>query len=255
MEELESKLLKFYFDIPGFNHHNSQILFTTWLVMGIIIVLALFARKGIKVMPSGLGCLLEYAVESMYGFVESIMGEKGRIYTPLIGTFAIFILFSNFIGLVPGFVAPTSSLNTTLALALITFFTTHASGFIYKGVFEYLKDFTARIPWQPIPLVIKPILTPLFIVIEVVSHLVRLVSLSMRLFGNMFGKHLVGTVFLSLISGFVVAGLSILCEGINIVLMLPLSVLVCTVQTVVFIVLSMIYIFIAITHEEEGGEH
>ena len=124
--------------------------------------------------------VFELLIEFVMGLSDSIIGQKGRKYLPLYGTFFIFILLSNFIGLVPGFSPPTSNLNITLGMGLISFGAYH-----YFGVREhgggYIKQFMG--PFL--------VIAPLFFLIEVFSHMFRPLTLGLRLAFNMFADHLV----------------------------------------------------------------
>ena len=147
------------------------------------------------------------------------MGEEGKAYFPLIATFALFILVSNLIALIPGFYPPTANLNTNVALALTVFVMTHVVGFKKHGV-AYLKHFMGPIIW----------LAPLIFVIEIIGHLARPLSLSLRLFGNMYGHEIVLMIFLALVPLFLP------------IPMMLMGVLVAFIQTFVFTLLAMIYI-------------
>ena len=107
------------------------------------------------------------------------MGEHGRAYFPLIASLALFILGCNLIGILPWFQSSTNNLNTTLALALVSFVTTHAVGIKHHGT-HYVKHFLGPVPW----------LIPLMLPIEIIGHLSRILSLSFRLFGNIMGEDL-----------------------------------------------------------------
>ena len=161
----------------------------------------------------------EMVVEAILGLIHDTMGEHGKYFLPLLGTLAFFIFFSNMSGQIPGFIPPTSNLNTTAACALIVFYTTHIYGFKANGM-KYLKH-------------------PLMLPIEIIGHLARPLSLSMRLFGNIFGDHTVLAVFMLLVPLIVPLP------------MLLLGIFVAIVQTFVFMLLSMIYIGGAIEHHEE----
>lgn len=176
---------------------------------------------------------VELLVGASYSLMADIMGPKAaRFFLPLIGTAAFFILFSNAIGLVPGFTPPTDNLNTTLALALVMFVATHVYGIKENG-FNHVKHlFGPIIKWYALPLML------LMFVIEVISHLARPLSLSIRLMANMVADHLVVGAFLSIIA-FVLP-----------VPVMVLGTLVVLVQTLVFCVLSTVYIGLAIQHEE-----
>ena len=110
----------------------------------------------------------------VFGLLEGVMGEKNaRKFLPFLGSFFIFILFSNLISLVPGFRAPTDTLKTNIGLAVLVFLATHILGFKEHGL-HYLEQFTGHLPLKS-PLII---LVPLMFVIELISHLIRPATLS-----------------------------------------------------------------------------
>ena len=135
------------------------------------------------------------------------------------GVFALFILVSNLIGLIPGFYPPTADLNTNAALALTVFVMTHVIGFKEHGI-AYLKHFMGPIL----------ALAPLIFVIEIIGHIARPLSLTLRLFGNMYGHEIVLMIFLMLVP-FLLP-----------VPMMLMGVLIAFIQTFVFSLLAMIYI-------------
>ncbi len=182
----------------------------------------------------------ELFVGLVLGMMEPIMGKKAaRYFLPLIGTLAVFIFFSNFLGLIPGFMPPTDSLKTTLALALVVFVATHVYGVRENGI-GHIKHLFG--PWLG-PLGVP--LNLLMFVIELIGHLARVLSLSLRLMANMFGDHMVVGIF-TLLVPFLVP-----------VPFLFLGTLVCIIQTAVFCILSTVYIGMAIEkqhHDEGHGE-
>lgn len=190
-----------------------------WLVMLVLIVVAVLASRNLTVVPTGLQNFMETVVAGVEGLLEETMGEEGKAYFPLIATFALFILVSNLIALIPGFYPPTANLNTNVALALTVFVMTHVVGFKKHGV-AYLKHFMGPIIW----------LAPLIFVIEIIGHLARPLSLSLRLFGNMYGHEIVLMIFLALVPLFLP------------IPMMLMGVLVAFIQTFVFTLLAMIYI-------------
>ena len=170
--------------------------------------------------------IMELLVEVVVGLSDSIMGKKGRRYASLFGSLFIFILTANFLGLVPGFSPPTSYFYSNLGLGLVVFFAYHYFGVREHGL-HYFKQFFG-------PMLL---LAPLFIVIELASHIFRPISLSIRLFGNMFGDHLVLEIFTNLTKVAIP------------VLFYILGSLVSVIQAAVFTTLSMIYVAMAISHE------
>ena len=192
-----------------------------------LILLAYFAgrkyRKSEMVEPDGkisLGNTLEIVISGLLNLFSGIIKHPGtaRKLFFMLGTFAFFILGNNLIGLIPGFNPPTDQFNVTIVLALITFFTAHFIGIKTHG-FAYIKKFMGPIWW----------IAPLMLPIELISHLVRPLSLSIRLFGNMTGDHKVVLVFTSLLA----LGLPIPFMG--------LGIFIAFLQTFVFILLSSVY--------------
>lgn len=191
----------------------------TWLVMAILVVVAFLATRTISIVPSGMQNFMETVVTGVEGLIVETMGEEGKAYFPLIATIALFILVSNLIALIPGFYPPTANLNTNLALALIVFAMTHIIGFRKHGP-AYLKHFMGPVL----------VLAPLIFIIEIIGHLARPISLTLRLFGNMYGHEIVLMIFLGLVPLFLP------------VPMMLMGVLIAFIQTFVFTLLTMIYI-------------
>jgi F-type H+-transporting ATPase subunit a len=176
----------------------------------------------------GARALVETFCDLVYSLMEGPLGAKhARKFLPLIGTLFLFILFCNLLSAIPGFLPPTTTLKTNVGLAVLVFVLTHVFGVVAHGP-KYFKHFMGPIWW----------LAPLMIPIEIVSHIARPVSLSMRLLGNITADHKVGAVFFALIP-FLVP-----------VPFLVMGVFVSVVQAVVFSLLSTIYISTAIAHEE-----
>jgi len=170
--------------------------------------------------------IMELLVDFVIGLSDSIIGHKGRKYLSLFGSLFIFILVANLMGLIPGFVPPTSDFFSNLALGLVVFVAYNYYGVRENGV-RYFKQFLG-------PMIF---LAPLFILIELSSHLFRPISLSIRLFGNMFGDHLVLEIFTGL------------TKVVIPVLFYLLGTLVSLIQAAVFTILSVIYVAMAISHE------
>lgn len=245
MEELEPKLrlvelfnrvlgkpLAALLQLVGFEVRNPDHLLPdnvvmSVLVMGLLMVLFWTATRKLRPVPGRVQSLLEILVGFFQGLIDDIIGEGGRKYLPVIGTVGIFILTANLIGLLPGFMSPTSKLSTTLGCALVVFFYYHVQGMKAKGVLRYLKTFMGPIP----------ALAPLLIPIELISHFSRAVSLSMRLFGNIFAEDVI-----------------ILIVAAIIPFLLPIpfmavSIFTAVVQSFVFVLLSCIYIGGAVSHD------
>jgi len=181
--------------VPALEHYPDHVL-TAGLCTLLIIGLSLFAyavagRPEEALIPSAKFSarnFFEVVVESLSGFVDSVMGHDGQIYLGIVGTMFIYILLNNLMGLVPGFNPATDNLNTTIAVGAFVFVLYNVLGMKEHGV-AYLKHFLGPLIW----------LAPLLLPIELVSHMVRPVSLGLRLAGNMTGDHTVLSIFLNLV--------------------------------------------------------
>lgn len=170
----------------------------------------------------------------IYGQCKAIIGEEaGPKYFPFISTVFITILLSNLVGLIPGFLPPTEHLSTTLALGLFAFVYYNIKGCKEQGTINYLKHFAGPL-WY---------LAFLIFPIEIISNLIRPMSLALRLRSNMMGDHLVLNTF---------SGLAPLLVPIPFYI---LGILVSCIQAYVFTVLTMVYINLAVTHHDHDEEH
>lgn len=209
-------------------HHPGAISHVTytWLVMLILIVSALFLSRKIRPVPEGRQNFFEVVIDGLEKFMVDITGPEGKFFFPFVATIFLFIFVSNLIGLVPGCFSPTANLNTTLAMALCTFVLTHIIGIRFHGA-KYIKHFLGPVWW----------LAPLMFPIELIGHFARIMSLSVRLFGNIFGKEMVLAILFGL-AGLYLAPLPILFLGL----------LVCFIQALVFMLLSIMYFVGAMEH-------
>lgn len=177
----------------------------------------------------GLRALFENVLEFVFGIGETVIGKHSAVpFFPLLSAIFLFIFVSNAFGLVPGFPPATESMNTNLAMGLTVFVVYNICGMRELGIVPYLKHFMGPVWW----------LAPLFLLIELISHAVRPVSLSLRLYGNLFGDHLV----MSVVTGLTGVVIPLVC--------FLFGSLVAILQSLVFTLLSSIYISMAIAHEE-----
>ncbi len=206
----------------------------------LVLVFALITRARIAqtekaLIPEGrltISSFTENFVEAFYNVLKDALGAKdAKYFLPIIGTCALFIFFSNALGLIPGFAPATANFNVTFACGLVIFITTHVFGLRRNGV-AYLKHFLGP----------KWYLVPLMLPLELISHIARPITLAIRLMVNMFVDHLVVSVFTVLIA---------LVIPVPIMLM---GVLVVTVQTYVFCLLSTVYVQMAIEHHDDHGD-
>ena len=232
-----------------------QVLYT-WIVMGILLVVAVVATRRLQMVPRGSQNFMETVLEQFVNELDETIGRGARRYLPLIATLGLFILTSNLMGLVPGLIAPTANLNTTAACALIVFFTYHWIGVRKQGLVPYLKHFAG-----PVPTALKP----LMFVIEIISHCARPLSLSLRLFGNMMAGHILLAIFFFMMGldgmlGWALSGslggilIGAPAAAILVVFvigfLLPLKILVALIQTFIFCKLAMLYIAAAVEETE-----
>jgi F-type H+-transporting ATPase subunit a len=204
------------FEIYGIKITNTVV--STWVIMVLLILLAWVIRR----FKPGIG---EVIIESINGIIGSVMPEEtGTIkYLPILGTLAVFLIFSNLFGLVPGMVSPTANINTTFALALIVFFAVHIYGIAEKGLWGYIKDFANPIFMFPL---------------EIISHLSRTLSLSIRLFGNILSTDLIVAIIFSLVPLFLPLPMA------------TLSIITGILQAYIFTILASLYIASAVEVQE-----
>ncbi|MBN2264802.1 MAG: F0F1 ATP synthase subunit A [Candidatus Aminicenantes bacterium] len=215
-------------EVPDPLHAIPDYLVMVFFVAVLLAVLLGLASRKPSLVPGGRQSVAEMIVQMFEGLIVDTVGPEGRKYLPVVGTVGLFVFGCNMIGLVPGFMSPTSKLNVTIGCALVVFFYYHAQGVKAQGL-KYFKHFMGPIP----------ALAPLMIPIEIISHFSRPVSLSMRLFGNIFAEELLIVIMASIIP-----------------FLLPLpfmavAIFTSLIQSFVFVLLSCIYIAGAVAHEEE----
>lgn len=233
--------------LPGHQHAelaSAHAIPAAWTVVLLLTVLALLARSGLNAARAQGGTaqyipadnasarnLMEIGVESLLGLAETVMGRRDLAikYFPLLGTLFFYVLFSNLMGLIPGFLPPTSSISNNFAMALVVFVVFNYAGFKENGL-GYLKHIAGPVWW----------LAPVIFVLEGFSILVRPVTLSLRLYMNMFADHLLLGVFSDLIAYVVPAAF------------VGLGLFVCFVQAFIFTLLPTVYIALSAAHEDHG---
>ncbi len=212
-------------------HVPDHVVFSA-LICLIVAGLGLAIRSQLSVdTPGRLQIVLEDIVGFFVSVLEGHIGPRGRQFLPLLGALFVFIWIGNMMGQIPGLGAPTSNVNVPFACALTLWVYYHYQGIKAQGPVSYLKHF-AVIPGVPI------LMAPVIFVIEVISHLSRVLSLTLRLFGNVFGEHLVVLILASIVP-FVVP--------------LPiqfLGLVVGTLQAFIFLTLGAIYLSAAVAVDE-----
>jgi F-type H+-transporting ATPase subunit a len=208
-----------FFKTHWLEEHHLVVVTYTWFVMAALALFAFLATRKLELLPGRFQNVMEVIIGGFDSLLIDTMGHHGKKFFPLIATLGLYILTSNLLGLIPGFESPTANLNTTASMALVVFVMTHVVGVKVHGM-KYIKQFMGPVWW----------LTPLMMPIELISHFARVISLSMRLFGNIMGEDLVLGVVLFLVP-----------------LLVPLPVLflmifTSVIQTLVFMLLAMMYI-------------
>jgi F-type H+-transporting ATPase subunit a len=217
MQEIAPRIVFWVLGIP-----ITDSVTTTWVVMGIIFVLSWVLTRSLSEYPSKVQSLFETLIEFYDNIAVQVMGEKGRQFVPLALSIGIFILLSNWIEIIPGFNAPTRDLSTTVALAIVAVVSTYVAGIREKG-WRFFKKYI-----EP-----NPILLPL----NILEELVRPVSLSFRLFGNIIGEEIV------------IALLVMLVPLILPIPMMLLGLFTGLIQAFIFSLLTLLYIAGAIEEE------
>ena len=225
-----------------FNFPITNTLLVSWIVVAILGIVAIITSRKIKKIPNGLQNFFEMIIDTGYQTVEDLAGSsKAKVFFPICFTFFLFIITSNWLGLLPGFGtilfhhmpllrSTNSDLNMTLGLALLSAFLTHAFALRYLGLLSYLKKWFT--------------LNPIFLfvgLLELVGEVTKIVSLSFRLFGNIFA----GEVVLSTVSSI-----------FAFIIPLPfyfLEIIVGFVQAAVFMMLTLV--FMVLLSEKHVSEH
>lgn len=199
--------------------------FYSWLAMALLFGVGIYVRGRLTLIPGKFQNVVETVIDGLEQFTINSIGEQGRRFVPVLTGLFLYILVQNLFGLVPGFDAPTANVNTNAAMALCVFLYYNYVGIRrWKG--GYIKHFLGP----------APILAPLMLPIEIISHLVRPLSLTLRLFGNIRGEELVLLIFFvlaPLVSTFPIYFLFLLAK---------------TLQAFIFYMLTMLYLQGALEH-------
>ncbi len=167
--------------IPFFGHNitiNLEVILMTWIVFALLIIIGLCASNKKNILPRPIQSLGELIVSLLYELTEDALGEDlAKTYAPLICALFMFLLFSNWLGLIPHLEEPTKDLNTTLGLGIMGFVIAHYAGIKSKGIKAYLKEY-----FQPIFFMMP---------LNVIGELAKIVSISFRLFGNIMGGSII----------------------------------------------------------------
>jgi F-type H+-transporting ATPase subunit a len=235
-------------ELLAFDPTISSPLLTGWLIMGVIVLLAFVLARRVHLVPDRGQNALEYVYEGLANLATSLGGPPARRYVPVFAAFFLFILLSNWSGLLP-FVgrteqlrAPTSDVNVTIGLALVSFSMFHIEGVRSLGLRGYLGKFFSLRAFREEGLAAGVI--ALFVgVIEFLLEFIKPVTLAMRLFGNIYG----GEVALGVITGLTIAVIPVAIVGLEFLLNFM--------QALIFSVLTLMFTIIAIERHDEHQEH
>ncbi|WP_340691135.1 F0F1 ATP synthase subunit A [Hydrogenobacter thermophilus] len=205
------------------------------LAMAISLALILLAGRP-SIRPTKFQALWEGYLRFVRSMLLENAGKEGIRYTPIIASIGLFVFFSNLFGMVPGLEAPTANVNTNLALALSVFILYNLEGFRIHGL-GYLKHFMGP----------NPYLAPFFFLIEVISHLARPITLTLRLFANMKGGALLLLVLVSLV---IKNPFTMAVSPVILLFIIAIKFLAIFIQSYIFMILSVVYLSGAISHEE-----
>ncbi len=234
---------KFGDTAPGHFLHFWESVIYALIVIAILGVVSYFATRRRSILPGRLQSAAEFVVMFVDDFVCSVLGPKGRKYTPFVGTLFIYILAVNYIGLIPMFKSPSSDWSMTMGLALIVFFYVQYTAFKELGFLGYIDHLMG----QPRGIMAVTLIMPVFMLsVHIVSELIRPLSLSLRLRSNIYGDDMILALFASwgLKDGFM--------------WLVPnffLVILTSTIQAAVFSILTVVYFSLIMKHEEEQHQH
>jgi F-type H+-transporting ATPase subunit a len=231
-----------------FLHRYENTIFSFIAVLFLSIVAITVSRRASQ-HPGRLQTVVEMTVEGLDNLVRGLLGKAGRNYTPYLGTLFLYILTMNMMGLIPLMKAPTTSINTTAALALCTFLYVQYTGIRKLGIGGYLHHLAGS-PRDTITWILVPFMLPL----HLISELAKPLTLALRLFGNISGEDILVAAFISL----GVATLASTHLPIGFPWQIPfifLGMFFSTIQALVFTLLSTVYLLMMQPHEHEAEAH
>ena len=204
---------------------NVETLIMTWITMAVVILIAFLATRNLRLVPTGWQNAIEMVVTALHGQIDATMGPRGRMLAPLIISLFLFLLVSNWLGLIPTLSSPTNDLNTTLGLALMVIVMLHVMGVYFKGKHNNKHFF------QPVPV---------FVVINAIEEVAKPITLAFRLFGNILAGEILIIILLKLMP---------IWMPIPSVIWLAFSIFIGGVQAFIFTMLSMAYLANAVRED------
>lgn len=216
--------LEFGIPFPGLDAHASVIFTNSLIVIAIILIVSIIITRKLSLRnPSKSQMVIEMTLKWLANMMDEIIGEGGNRFLPIIASLFLYILFANIIGIIPGFVSPTSNININFGLALIVFFATPYVGIKLIGLKNYFKHKLGPVLF----------IAPLIFVVETIGEFFRPVSLTLRLYGNIMGEEILIMVFNKIASMIYWVPIT--------VIFLPLSIITSFLQAFIFTILPIIY--------------
>ena len=229
----------FYWEINGYSLHG-QVFLISWLVILLILIASFLGTSNLTEVPRNWQNFMEFLVEYIESIAKNQIGKNFSEWVPFVGTLFIYILFMNLSGLIPFMKASTASWSTTMALALCVFFYVQYIAIKELGFLGYLDHLAGK---QRGVLAFTVIMPLFMLILHLLTELIRPVSLSLRLRGNIWGDE----VLITLLAGFGIKGLPLLIFN------MLMGVLASVVQAAVFCMLTTIYLALVLSHEEEAA--
>jgi F-type H+-transporting ATPase subunit a len=225
-------------------HFAYESMFPELLVISLltaltIAVVAFLLTRNLQRVPDGKQAFVELIYSSLDNFVHGLIGDHYKRYVPLVGTIFIYILIMNLAGLIPGWASPTANINVPAGLAIVVVLYVQIEGIRVNGLKGYLMHFVGD-PWW---------LGPLNFPIHAIGEVARVLSLTIRLFGNIFGEDVVIVILIAL-AGMFTKGLAPVQAP-----MYLLAMFTSFVQAMVFSILTCVYIALMTTHDDHGHGH
>lgn len=216
---------------------TSDIIIFTWVVLATIFIFALIGRYYINQPESIPGFLVLSFIRSFNNLVTQTIGFFSFNHFAFLTSLFIFILACNIISLIPWIEEPTTEVSTTLALGLVSFLYVQIAGIKAKGIKEYIKEF----------------FSPFFLLfpLNIIGELAKIISISFRLFGNIFGGSIISKLWLSSISGSLLTEIAGILTGVNLIIVFFFVLFEGFIQAFVFSMLTLTYLSIAVSHEDE----
>lgn len=222
-----------------------DLILNTFFLIGLVAVFLFWTVRKVRRLPETTAQnLLEMVVEGLTGFFEGIIGEHGRKYIPFIASFFIFVLLLNLLGLIPGLQSPTADLNTTLGLALVAVAGVQIIAIRELGGWSYIRHFLGEPIW------LGPIMLPL----HLIGEAAKVMSLSIRLFGNIFGEDTIIVILAGLSPFFLIGHLEVPYLPIQLPMMF-FGIFTSIVQALIFSVLTSIYLATFLEGHHDEGHH